>query len=63
LGGGIAGSGPSIFMLSKDMKTALSVEKRMIEIYKGLGLDHFTYVTTVNFEGIKIIPTDPNAIL
>jgi len=63
LGGGIAGSGPSIFMLSKDMKTSLNVEKRMIEIYKSLGLDHNTYVTTVNFEGVKIIPNDPNAIL
>ncbi|MEO5646851.1 MAG: homoserine kinase [Chitinophagaceae bacterium] len=55
LGGGIAGSGPSIFMLSKDHETALRVEKIMKEIYISIGLAHYTYVTTLNESGCSII--------
>jgi homoserine kinase len=55
LGGGISGSGPSIFMLSKDLATAQAVEKTMIDIYTRIGLDHHTYVTTINQHGVKII--------
>ena len=33
LGGGISGSGPSVFMLSKDLATALKVENVMKEVY------------------------------
>lgn len=54
LGGGISGSGPSIFMLSKDKPTALAVEKAMQEIYTRIGLDHHTYVTTINQQGVKL---------
>jgi homoserine kinase len=56
LGGGISGSGPSIFMLSKDTSTALEVEKVMQAIYDRIGLDYHTYVTTINQQGVKIIP-------
>ncbi len=55
LGGGISGSGPSIFMLSKDLATAEGLEKIMKEIYTRIGLDHNTYVTTINNEGVKVI--------
>jgi homoserine kinase len=55
LGGGISGSGPSVFMLSKDAATATSVEKLMHEIYTRIGLDHHTYVTTINQQGVKVI--------
>jgi homoserine kinase len=55
LGGGISGSGPSIFMLSKDLTTAEALEKIMNEIYNRIGLDHHTYVTTINNEGVKVI--------
>ena len=55
LGGGISGSGPSIFMLSKDEITAIAVEKEMKSIYKKLGLDHHTYVTTMNHSGVQFI--------
>lgn len=55
LGGGISGSGPSIFMLSKEQQTALDVEKVMKEVYTGLGVDFHTYVTTINTEGVKIL--------
>ncbi len=55
LGGGIAGSGPSIFMLSNERGTALKIESVMNAIYKRIGLDCKTYVTSVNETGIKII--------
>lgn len=55
LGGGISGSGPSIFMLSRDEQTARKVENEMQVIYKEMGLDHHTYVTTINTHGITII--------
>lgn len=51
LGGGISGSGPSLFMLSKDKVTALNAENIMKDVYGRLGLDHHTYVTTINPEG------------
>jgi homoserine kinase len=54
LGGGISGSGPSIFMLSKDETTARQLEAIMHDIYWRIGLDHHTYVTTINPEGVKI---------
>ena len=56
LGGGIAGSGPSIFMLCEEKNTALKVEKIMKDIYDSTGLKYHTYVTTINNEGIRIAP-------
>ena len=53
LGGGISGSGPSLFMLSKDEPIAKEVEKVMSEIYTGLGIDYKTYVTQLNFSGVQ----------
>lgn len=55
LGGGISGSGPSLFMLSKDQATALKVEEVMKDIYTSIGLEHHTHVTTINMEGVKVI--------
>ena len=55
LGGGISGSGPSIFMLSKDLATAETLEKIMKEVYTRIGLDHHTYVTTINNQGVKVV--------
>ncbi|HMI61077.1 MAG TPA: homoserine kinase [Puia sp.] len=55
LGGGISGSGPSIFMLSKDLTTAGALEKIMNDIYTRIGLDHHIYVTTINQEGVKVV--------
>lgn len=55
LGGGISGSGPSVFMLSKDEQTAIAVENVMKEIYNRIGLAYHTYVTTINQTGVKII--------
>jgi len=55
LGGGISGSGPSIFMLSKEKRTADEVEKLMKEIYEKIGVEFRTYVTRMNQEGVKIV--------
>jgi homoserine kinase len=55
LGGGISGSGPSIFMLSKDVTTAQAIESVMKKIYNDIGLDYHTYVTTINHNGVKTV--------
>jgi homoserine kinase len=54
LGGGISGSGPSIFMLSKTREIAIAVEKEMKQLYDGIGLPHHTYVTSINQTGVEI---------
>lgn len=56
LGGGISGSGPSIFMLSKDETTANAVKKEMNAVYNSIGLDHHVYVTRINEEGVRVNP-------
>jgi homoserine kinase len=56
LGGGISGSGPSIFMLSEDEEIANSVEDVMKEIYERIGIPYHTYVTTINQQGVTVIP-------
>jgi len=55
LGGGISGSGPSLFMLSKDKSTAKVAEGIMKDVYTRLGLAHHTYVTTINTEGCNVL--------
>lgn len=55
LGGGISGSGPSIFMLCEKEITARKVEKIMKDVYDNTGLKYYTYVTTINNEGIRIV--------
>lgn len=55
LGGGISGSGPSIFMLSTTLQKANLVEQIMQEVYNQVGLAYNTYVTTINHEGVKIL--------
>ena len=54
LGGGIAGSGPSIFMLSANKQTAMDVQSNMKEIYQRLGIDYNVYVTTISSQGVRI---------
>src|SRR5215204_5934551 len=55
LGGGISGSGPSIFMLSETERIANTVEDIMKELYTSLGIDFKTYVTTINNRGIQLL--------
>jgi homoserine kinase len=54
LGGGISGSGPSIFMLSKDEVAAKNVEAEMKDVYNKIGIDYHTHVTTINKKGICV---------
>lgn len=58
LGGGISGSGPSIFMLSENEIIAKEVEQIMIDVYNAIGIDYKTYVTTINSNGVKIISSE-----
>ncbi|MEP6926164.1 MAG: homoserine kinase [Ginsengibacter sp.] len=54
LGGGISGSGPSIFMLCEKESIARKVEKIMKDVYDNTGLKYHTYVTTINNEGVVV---------
>lgn len=47
LGGGISGSGPSIFMLSSGEHIASEVEEAMKQVYDATGLSYKTYITTI----------------
>jgi homoserine kinase len=55
LGGGISGSGPSIFMLSKEQKTAEQVEVIMKNVFHKIGVDFKTYITSINNEGVRVV--------
>ena len=55
LGGGISGSGPSVFMLSADQEIAGKVEVVMKEIYQQIGIEAITYVTTINKKGVEVV--------
>lgn len=58
LGGGISGSGPSVFMLSKDWETANTVASVMNTVYEKIGIDYHTYVTTINKTGVEVVEND-----
>ncbi|MEO6670680.1 MAG: homoserine kinase [Ferruginibacter sp.] len=55
LGGGISGSGPSLFMLSETEKTAKAVADIMKNIYERLGIEYRTYVTSINQQGVTAV--------
>ncbi len=54
LGGGISGSGPSVFMLSRSLETAQLVETQMKTVFQQMNLLHYTYVTTVSSKGVQL---------
>jgi homoserine kinase len=56
IGGGISGSGPSIFMLSKDEPTAKAVAGVMKSVYDRIGVNYHIYLTTVNHRGVSVKP-------
>ena len=58
LGGGISGSGPSVFMLSKDESTAKAVGHVMSEVYEQIGIDYNIYVTTINKKGVEVVSSE-----
>ncbi|MET0635005.1 MAG: homoserine kinase [Chitinophagaceae bacterium] len=55
LGGGISGSGPSIFMLSRNESDAIEVESAMKKVYDRIGIDYNTYVTTISKKGVTVV--------
>lgn len=55
LGGGISGSGPSIFMLAEQKETAEKIALLMKSIYDELEIESFVYVSKINPVGIEII--------
>lgn len=58
LGGGISGSGPSIFMLNDNANTAQTVAGIMQEIFDRLGVENRTYVTSINPSGVRILESE-----
>lgn len=58
LGGGISGSGPSIFMLSENESIAKNVEQVMKDVFSSIGIEYKTYVTTINPQGVKVISSE-----
>lgn len=55
LGGGISGSGPSVFMLSSEESVARAVKSIMDEVYDKLGIERHSYVTQINNDGVKTV--------
>ncbi|CEJ71236.1 Homoserine kinase [Chryseobacterium oranimense G311] len=55
LGGGISGSGPSIFMLAEEKETAEKIAQLMKSIYDEIGIMSFVYVSKINPSGIEIV--------
>jgi homoserine kinase len=55
LGGGISGSGPSLFMLCKEQLIAEKVAGIMKQVFESLQIENKTYVTTVNSSGVEVV--------
>lgn len=55
LGGGISGSGPSIFMLSKTRETAQDVETAMREVYSKTDIEFQMYVSKIHPDGARFL--------
>ena len=56
LGFGISGSGPSVYALTKGKGSADKVLQAVVEAYSPVGIDFEIYISTINSQGIKIIP-------
>ncbi len=55
LGGGISGSGPSMFMFSKDEQKARAISDAMCKVYNSTGIAYKTYVTSINQKGVTVV--------
>jgi homoserine kinase len=60
LGGGISGSGPSIFMLSRGEAMAQKVKQVMANVYDKVGIDYDVHLSKVNQTGVKTMPINHN---
>lgn len=54
IGGGISGSGPSMFMLAASEQTARSVESAMRAVYSQTGIEFNTYVSSISPLGVRL---------
>lgn len=55
LGGGISGSGPSIFTFSKDKQTADKVSFAIEKVYNKTKIPFHIYTSKINVQGVKIL--------
>ena len=55
LGGGISGSGPSIFMLSETRNIAVNLAAAMRSVYETTGIDFHIYVSQINTQGVRFV--------
>lgn len=55
LGGGISGSGPSIFMLSESATIAEDVAAAMQDVYSQTGIDFHVHVSAIESEGVRVV--------
>ena len=55
LGGGISGSGPSIFMLSETRVIADAVEQAMNTVYSSTGIEFHTYLSQIHPQGVRFL--------
>lgn len=55
LGGGISGSGPSIFMLSETSDQASNVETTMRRIFEPTGIEFNTYSSEISAGGVRFL--------
>ncbi|WP_104735881.1 homoserine kinase [Hanstruepera ponticola] len=55
LGAGISGAGPTIFAISKGESHAKQVELTIDNIYSKTDIEYYTFVSSINKEGVKII--------
>ncbi|EJL73907.1 homoserine kinase [Chryseobacterium populi] len=55
LGGGISGSGPSVFMVTEKEEKAHEIARMMKAVYDEIKIESFVYVSEINPSGIEII--------
>lgn len=54
-GGGISGSGPSMFMLSESTEVAAAVEQAMRTTYSQTGIEFNTYISKIHPQGVRFV--------
>ncbi len=62
LGGGISGSGPSVFMLSSEEPTAKKIELAFSQIYTEAKIKFNSYVTTISSAGVVCKSIAPGSV-
>ena len=55
VGGGISGSGPSMFMLSRTSEIAEVIKSAMHDVYSQTGIDFNIYVSRIHPEGVRFV--------